>query len=151
MKFLFPFLLLFPLTDLAAQPFDEPLSSVYGEAFGLAREGVSFNYDVRYPRGLGFRLGMTVDPRDPQNEEDYSLFALGHGFLGEGAVVGEIGAGPQLRAGEDVQSPTLGAAGYVGLRLQPIFEAWVVRAGYSPAYDRDGYSGFFGVSLGRGL
>lgn len=154
--------LLFTLlaSPAGAQGVEQPTGAVVVELGGAAGGAVSFNYDVRYPSQFGFRLGATLDPRemDPADEpgeterdpdEPYSLLGLGHFFVGEGPFALGAGAGPVFHIEE--RKLTAGAAGHLGVRVQPLFERLLVWVGYSPAIDADGYRGFVGVGVGYEL
>ena len=118
---------------------------------------MSFNYDVRYPNQFGFQIGATLNPGDMDSEHEpgeterdpdksYSLLGVGHFFVSEGPFALELGAGPVLQIDEGNLS--MRAAGHVGVRVQPIFERFLLRVGYSPAIGADGYSGFVAVGVG---
>jgi hypothetical protein len=146
-----------PSFSANAQVIEEPTGAVLIELGGAAGDHLSFNYDVRYSNQLGFRLGMTLDPREldasrkpGEVERDpdapYSVLALGHYFVSDGRVTLELGAGPVLNI--DGGALSLDAAGHIGVRVQPILKRFFLRVGYSPAIGVNGYRGLVGVGFG---
>lgn len=138
--------LLFTLPTLAQET---PLRYAYAEAWGNAGAlydyGASLNYDSRFPTQWGYRVGVAADIEGGTRENDFSLLALGHYFIGEGPLVFELGAGPLVTLGA---VPVLGATSSVGVRLDSIADRFITRLAVTPTWVDGELTGSVGFSFG---
>lgn len=156
-------LLLFLLCSTAgtasAQEINTPTESLYIELLGNTG-AYSFNFDVAFPSGLGFRLGFLSasetkfsERRDYYGEQvGFSFVMMLHVLRGVGSHHFEAGAG--LVAGTwrhpastpSEHSPALTAT--LGYRYQPPARGLILRAGFTPAWAGEEIRPMTGMSIG---
>ncbi|ARA94378.1 MAG: hypothetical protein D6685_19300 [Bacteroidetes bacterium] len=136
-----------------------PIESLYVELFGNTRAH-SFNVDVVFPSGIGFRIGFIsgAEARFSRtfgeyvaDQKGFSLLLMLNGLHGSGRHHLETGAGLLVGSWEEplsapVSSPALTAT--LGYRYQPPQRGLVVRAGFTPAWDGSAVRPMVGVSIG---
>ncbi len=125
----------------------------------------SLNYDRMLSNNFGVRLGVsrigfdiaTLD-QDPDADGKIGVSTLSlmtNYLVGQGKNCLELGIGAMAAfASADVDGvggvsgEGLSATGTIGYRIQPLDGGFLFRVGFTPAYNKDGFSTWFGISLG---
>ena len=157
--------LLFSSSHMAfAQDARRAKNSLYLELLGNG--GLySVNYDRMLSDNFGVRLGVsrfgfdaiTLD-QDPDADAKISVSTLTlmtNYLVGKGKHRLELGVGAMAAfASADVDGvggvsgKGLSGTGTIGYRIQPLDGGFLFRVGFTPLYNKDGFSTWYGISLG---
>jgi hypothetical protein len=123
----------------------------------------SLNFDVAFPAGIGFRLGMLRATETEYDRElgtyysgqtNFAFLMMVNGLIGRNAHHAEVGAGVIAGGWEHPFAPSMDAPALtatLGYRYQRPEKGTVMRVGFTPAWSGGRIEPTVGASIGYSL
>jgi len=130
----------------------DPLHNAYVEVWG--NTGLwSLNYDYIFRDNYGLRFGIMGEPKSGPEASlnSFGIVSTANLLLGPNSHKAELGAGGYLEINQGTGSEDLFLTTTIGYRYQGLAGGWIIRTGFTPAFNSDEFIWRFGLSVGRVL